>query len=367
MVFERVIEVVVRNAKNDYSDNYDEVRFGPRASPSESVLKRKLKDILFKNRVHVAELNSLLDQFNILRNYQEGFELMYRSFADQRSKDLLVDLIAYKILGASRFKLKTNSPENRRKYEEVKKLRDEQDTIDPKFMHFILYKFDLISLGYDLRLYFSIPGIFIDFVLEQYRYHHDGIELAARPGDIVIDAGGCWGDTALYFANKVGPTGKVYSFEFIPNNLSLFQKNLDLNPGVKDSVEMVRNPAWNVSGQKVYYKDEGPGSRISFEPFEGMSGDTETITIDDFVAQNKIPRVDFIKMDIEGAEGNALEGARNVIIQYKPTLAIAIYHSNEQFVDVPKWILDLNLGYKIYLDHFTIHSEETVLFAHVHD
>jgi hypothetical protein len=68
-------------------------------------------------------------------------------------------------------------------------------------------------------------------------------------------------------------------------------------------------------------------------------------------------------MDIEGAELKALEGALETIKKYKPKMAIAIYHSMDDLVNIPKWIAGLNLGYKMHLGHYTIHSEETILFA----
>jgi hypothetical protein len=74
-------------------------------------------------------------------------------------------------------------------------------------------------------------------------------------------------------------------------------------------------------------------------------------------------KVDFIKMDIEGSEPEALMGAEQTIRKHRPKLAIAIYHDLRHFASIPHWIHDLNLGYKFYIGHFTIHAEETVLFA----
>jgi FkbM family methyltransferase len=187
----------------------------------------------------------------------------------------------------------------------------------------------------------------------------------AEEGDVVIDAGGCWGDTALYFADKVGPTGKVYSFEFIPNNISLFKMNTGLNPEHQKRIELVPYPLSDSSGQQMFYKDDGPASRIERAPFSEQSGTINTLSIDDFVLKNNISKVDFIKMDIEGAEPNVLIGAIETIKKFKPKLAIAIYHSMDDLTCIPNWILDLNLGYELYLDHFTIHQEETVIFAKV--
>ena len=94
-----------------------------------------------------------------------------------------------------------------------------------------------------------------------------------------------------------------------------------------------------------------------------MTGTVQTITIDDFVGQNSIEKIDFLKMDIEGAEPKALEGAMQTIIKYKPKLAISIYHSLDDFINIPKWIDELNLGYKFFLGHHTLHLEETILYA----
>jgi hypothetical protein len=68
-------------------------------------------------------------------------------------------------------------------------------------------------------------------------------------------------------------------------------------------------------------------------------------------------------MDIEGAELAALEGARETLVRHRPKLAIALYHSLDDFVQIPRFLSDLSLNYTYYLDHTTIHHEETVLFA----
>lgn len=60
---------------------------------------------------------------------------------------------------------------------------------------------------------------------------------------------------------------------------------------------------------------------------------------------------------------DALRGAERTIRSDRPRLAICVYHSLQDFVRIPKWIASLGLGYRFYLDHFTIHAEETILFA----
>jgi hypothetical protein len=77
----------------------------------------------------------------------------------------------------------------------------------------------------------------------------------------------------------------------------------------------------------------------------------------------QLDRIDFIKMDIEGGELPALKGAERVLRSFKPKLAISVYHNLRDFWEIPQWLNDLKLGYEFYLRHFTIHHEETVLFA----
>ena len=178
-------------------------------------------------------------------------------------KNLIVKIIAYRLLGYTKVKLPFNNPQYWNSLGLVKTLKDGNERYDPHFMHFILEKFDLAPIGFNIKLFFSELGIAIDFVAEQYAYKCENKTLIqAEKGDIVLDIGGCWGDTALYFADKIGETGKVYSFEFIPDNIKLHNINTSLNPVLKNRIELVPFPVANISGQPVYFKDNGPGSRI---------------------------------------------------------------------------------------------------------
>jgi hypothetical protein len=69
-------------------------------------------------------------------------------------------------------------------------------------------------------------------------------------------------------------------------------------------------------------------------------------------------------MDIEGAEMKALQGARNTIAAYKPKLAICIYHSNEDMLQIPEWIHDNFPEYRLFVrQHQKYAINETVLYA----
>jgi FkbM family methyltransferase len=279
-----------------------------------------------------------------------------------------VEIIAYRLLGYKKIKLPFNNSAYWDALEKVKSLKKGNDTIDPHFMHFALEHFDLRPIGYNLELYFFGGGIVIDFIIEQYAYKlNDKYILHAEKDDVVLDIGACWGDTTLYFADKVGDNGKVFSFEFIPDNIKIYNINMGLNSHFNKRIQLVENPVSDISGQEVYYENNGPGSKIFDFPFKTHTGSATTISVDDFVDRYNISKIDFIKMDKEGAELAALRGALKTITKHKPRLAIAIYHSMEDFVNIPKWLMDLNLGYEFYLGHYTIYAEETVIYANPKD
>ena len=95
------------------------------------------------------------------------------------------------------------------------------------------------------------------------------------------------------------------------------------------------------------------------------AGDTpvKVATADKFVEANKLPRVDFIKMDVEGHELKVLAGARETIKTFKPSLALSAYHRGEDLTALPKFISGLNGDYKFYLRHCSTVWAETVLYA----
>lgn len=348
-------------------ENYDEHRFGQfperfkNKHTSFKLLKDRVKKLIgFKNAITEKYFN---DSYTLIAPYQKGLERVYDALSD-RDRETVIDLLAYHMLGYEKVWLSQNNKTYHTKIKEVDSLKNQDDFLESNYRSIKLYKYNLTSLGHDINLYFNTVGIVIDYVIEQYAYKVAGKTLiGAEKDDVVLDLGGCWGDTAHYFASKVGENGKVYSFEFIPENIKLFNKNLALNPKFREVINVVENPVSNTSDVEVFYKDNGPGSIIKDKPFSDQTGSVKTLSVDDFIERNKIDKVDFIKMDIEGTEPLALEGAIHTIKKHRPKLAIANYHGLGDFTNIPNWILDLNLDYEIFIGHYTIHAEETVCFA----
>ena len=346
----------------EYRDNYDELRFGPqkKMTCAEWVKWQGRRFARFWGYYHRSWL--LQPNSSELHQWMElipELEWLSNRLADDESRDLLVEIIAYRILGYKGVRLPLGTEEYRHKRTELKSLADPSDTIDIDFMGANLSRHDLSSYGISGGIY--VRGVMTLFETEQYAHYPSGT--AVQEGDVVIDGGGCYGDTAIYFANKAGTSGSVHTYEFIPSHLNIMHENLDLNPELKKRVIIVENALWNKSGQAVYVQDNGPASRVSMDKKEGFDSRTQTVTIDDYVAQSGLEKVDFIKMDIEGAEENALLGAAETIRAMRPKLAICLYHSPKDFVRLPRLLDQYCSDYKFYIKHATMHAEETVLFA----
>lgn len=346
---EALMKRIQSDYRNDHEGNWDIDRFGPEPK-NVSVDSRALEDYY-----------ASIGQF-------ERVGYLYNALTDNQSKQILVELFAFLIMGYRKVRLQRNSDFYWRSMKAIHDLPvlDELKIPVPGLFEFDLKLLDLRSIGYDLKFFIPLLGANITFLQKQYELHHGNVHCKAEAGDVVIDAGGCWGDTALYFAHEVGPRGKVVSFEFIPSNLEVMRKNFGFNAHLTDRITVVPQPLWSTPDNILYYVDRGPASQVSSERIEnvgGAHGTCATATIDQTVERLGLSSVDFIKMDIEGAELSSLKGAENTIRKFRPKLAVCLYHGIDDFRSIPRYIESLDLGYNLYLDHATIQWEETVLFC----
>ena len=344
MFRERLLQVIKENFENNYMDNFDFFRFG---QPERDIIKAE--EALPQITPYLPKINSFYDLLE-----------------DQRSKELLVWITAYRILGHRKIKLPLSLPELDESLELIDGILDKTNNLHTGYRDWKLYYGNLNPIDIPLNLY-TLPGpVLSSFFLKQYEYAiNENDFIKTEEGETVIDAGGCWGDTAFYFALETGSKGKVYSFEFLPKNVEIMRKNISMNPKFEKVIEVIDKPLWEKSDIPVYFFDNGPGSRVSFNKLPEYNGEVSTVSIDDFVDQKRIDRIDFIKMDIESAELFALKGALKTINKFKPKMAISVYHGLEDFVNIIHYINELGLEYKFYLGHFTIQYEETVLYCKI--
>jgi FkbM family methyltransferase len=350
---------LARNRLNDHADNFDSVNLGEEPPPSPSIWRAGVAKALtfyLMPRRYFAETAA--------QHIAQG-EFLYGVLGDEPSRCLLLKLIAYRVLGHRRVKLPLNTAGYWRVIEDINRLSTADQLMPVPAMNTALAMKDLHPMGYDMRLYAGDGGIACLLVQRQYEYHQGAIHCRVEPEDVVLDCGTCWGDTTLFFAHEVGPAGQVIGFEFIPSNLVIARRNLELNPHLARRVRMVEHPLWATGGLRLHYVDGGPGSRVSDNAASRNSwdGSVETVTIDETMARLEVPRVNFVKMDIEGAELDALRGGEQTIRRHRPKLAISLYHKPDDFQTIPRWLTELDLGYKFYLGHHTIYQNETVLFG----
>jgi FkbM family methyltransferase len=235
----------------------------------------------------------------------------------------------------------------------------DEEEIKLWFDNISLKKYNLSHIGYEIKTWLTSMGVFNNFINEQYRYRDI---VNTEKGDYVIDGGACYGDTALYFSIK--SDAKVYAFEFLEENLNIFKKNMLLNPQHAQNITLVEKPLSSRSGKKFYAISNVPGMSITTIKYEHAK-ELHSISIDDYVEQNRIPKIDFIKLDVECSEADVLNGAIRTIRTFKPKLAICVYHKYNDLWTIPQLIKEILPEYNLYLDHHTINNTETVIYATV--
>jgi len=167
-----------------------------------------------------------------------------------------------------------------------------------------------------------------------------------QAGDIVLDCGASDGD----FSHEALNAGAklVVAIEISPASVECLRRNL--------ATEIAQGRAI-VYPKGVWNKDDSLPLNVADDNFAANSvvmhapGAHATFlapltTIDKIVGELALPRVDFIKMDIEGAEVNALQGARETVRRFRPRLAIATEHKPDDEVAIPAAVRSLRSDYQ---------------------
>lgn len=168
----------------------------------------------------------------------------------------------------------------------------------------------------DLMLGIPCPHREYGFSTHGCTYFFEKVDV--QPEDIVFDLGASPGDFASVSIAKGAKL--VYAFEPCPDGQSVLEAVSCLNE-----------------------------NKISLQPYFVSDRTIDKyITLDDFVTRNQIQQVDFIKMDIEGAELQAIQGCSHVLRYFAPKLSLAVYHNDGNAIDpIIKLILAANPRYII--------------------
>jgi FkbM family methyltransferase len=173
---------------------------------------------------------------------------------------------------------------------------------------------------------FPVQAPFL-FALEYFRH------FVPRTGTVIFDVGGELGLETRQFARMVGPSGKVFVFECLPSHIEKLKGIASANP----HVQVVERACWDRETELEFFVGKTPGSNTAVPEARGQIGqeladfskDKLTVKaerLDDLWKRlHHGGPVEFLKMDIEGAEYEALDGAEEML-KHTRLAVIAAYH-----------------------------------------
>lgn len=190
-----------------------------------------------------------------------------------------------------------------------------------------------------------------------------------KNGAVVWDIGAFIGYYSMAFASQVGPSGRVVSFEPNPTAVRYFSSNLERNPELAETIQIVNAAISNSDGKQMFRcSDEfleaplgfldvsgPPSERISPKTYKGFrSIPTDVYRIDTLIQQG-YPPPSLIKIDVEGAELLVLEGAREYLAAHHPVLLMEVHNIKAMFA--VQELLLVQLGYQTeFIEHPTTQS-----------
>jgi FkbM family methyltransferase len=204
----------------------------------------------------------------------------------------------------------------------------------------IVFEKALYIIGAAKRTPYELPQYFVP-------------SLKFNDDEIIADCGFYTGDTAEDYIKNVGGFKKYYGFEPSEENIAKVPEKIASDP----RIEIIKAGVHSYN-TTLHFSQKADASR--FGEFGGES--LPVMSLDAFFEGREPPT--FIKMDIEGSEIAALLGAKCLIREHKPKLAICIYHKPEDIIEIPKLIRELNPDYKTELHCHTAIGADIVIYCH---
>ena len=216
-------------------------------------------------------------------------------------------------------------------------------------------KRQLIRLGVQRELMVIYRDAF-PYYLEWKQYFEPNI-IEFKEDEVFVDAGVLDLETSARFAKLCKDNNvnfKIYAFE--PDRIS-YEKCKDVLSNTSfPNLKLYNLGLWH-ENTTLYFSEQGNGSSRIMQ--QEMPVSAKVVSLDSCITD----KVTYIKMDIEGAELNALKGSREIIKKYKPRLAVSVYHKKEDLIEIPLYIKELVPEYKLYIRHYSNAAIETVLYA----
>lgn len=172
--------------------------------------------------------------------------------------------------------------------------------------------------------------------------------------EVFVDGGAYDGASSKNFAAWAKSFEHIYAFEPDVANLPLCEETL--SEFSKEKTDVFACGLWHEETTLSFDGKASPMSKVDDKGAEHVAVDAL-----DHVLAGK--RVTFIKMDIEGAEMEALRGAEQLIRTQHPKLAISVYHKPDDIEEIPAFIHEMYPAYKMYLRHYTLLQYDTVIYC----
>lgn len=304
-----------------------------------------------------------------INDKQDKLLYVWDLLVDYQSKYVFEELLRYSASGPKHVRVSKDSHYYWELYQTMMrevKIETVMEKNNPEFIYGGTRVFQFLCQERILHIFCSHGCLYPTFYLDQYFVDRATVRIKPEIGDFVVDGGGFVGETAVRFSVAVGTAGKVYCFEPVYEHIQIIKQNIIANK--LDNIVIMPYGLFDVNQENqpimigTHLMPTGSNAAISIHNNPDITKFPLAV-LDDLVHNGTIERVDFIKMDIEGAEMEALRGAEDTIRKFKPKLAICVYHKLDHIYQIPEWIDGLGIGYKFYMDYFHHAAVEQVIFA----
>jgi FkbM family methyltransferase len=206
-------------------------------------------------------------------------------------------------------------------------------------------EWNLSTVFFDV-LYPAFNPNYFKFILGEGPY--ESSDVFCEEGDYVVDAGANLGIFSFLSSIKVGDNGHVFAIEPINFFVKCMEESLRINSS--KNISILEVALGSDDKEDVIYLDCERPTNSGLNTKSSQSLPIWQVKLDSLIFEKKqIPRLDFLKMDIEGSERAALLGCRETIFKFRPKLSICTYHLKDDPVVLGNIIKNINPHYKIQL------------------